>query len=442
MTGPSANPEPATLVASLFRHESGRLVAALTRVFGPHNLQLAEDVVQEALECALQAWKFQIPDNPAAWLSKVARNRALDVIRHGAVERRFADDYQAQLASEWTLTATVEESLAQASAAENQLRMMLTVCQPQLSEETQVTLILKFLCGFACSEIAAAFLCTEETIDKRLQRGRAALRQLGSLTPAEPGGAEDSRMGAVLRALYLLFNEGYHGSHPSMPTRVVLCEEALRLCALMTEGTYSAGPQAHALMALMCFHFARVPGRIDSEGIYLPLAQQDRAVWDRSFIERGLSHLSHSASGPELSALHLEAGIACQHCLAPSLEATDWRAILGLYDLLYERNASPVIAINRALVRAYAGDPLRAMDEAVGLAAEPVLARYPFYWAARGEIHAQADQPEEAHRCYQQAATLARNPAEQQAFLRHAAAQREVDRVGPLPAQRAGPALQ
>jgi RNA polymerase sigma factor (sigma-70 family) len=430
LTAPSASTQPATLVASLFRHESGRLVASLTRLFGPHNLQLAEDVVQDALECAMQAWKFQIPDNPTAWLSKVARNRALDVIRHGAIERRFADDYQAQLASEWTLAVTVEESLAAASAAENQLRMMLTVCQPQLSEETQVTLILKFLCGFAASEIAAAFLSTEETINKRVQRGRSALLQLGSLIPAASGGAGDSRSGAVLRALYLLFNEGYHGSHPSMPTRVVLCEEALRLCALMTEGHYSAGPQAHALMALMCFHFARVPGRVDAEGIYLPLAQQDRAVWDRALIDRGLSHLSRSASGTELSALHLEAGIACQHCLAPSLAATDWGAILGLYDLLYERNASPVIAINRALVRAYAGDPLRAMQEAVGLAEEPVLARYPFYWAARGEIHAQADQREEAQRCYQQAATLARSPAEQHAFLRHAAAHQDVDRIG------------
>jgi RNA polymerase sigma factor (sigma-70 family) len=134
-------------------------------------------------ECALQAWKFQIPDDPKAWLTKVARNRALDVIRHGAIERRFADDYRAQLASEWSLAITVEESLAETSTAENQLRMMFTLCHPPLSEETQVTLILEFLCGFASSEIAAAFLCAEETIDKRLQRGRTALRQLGSLTP-------------------------------------------------------------------------------------------------------------------------------------------------------------------------------------------------------------------------------------------------------------------
>jgi RNA polymerase sigma factor (sigma-70 family) len=421
MSGSAESGRPEELVASLFRHESGRLVAALTRLFGPHNLQLAEDVVQEALETALQAWKFRLPDNPRAWLSKVARNRALDLIRRGAVERRFAADYREQLASEWSLATTVDESLAETSTAGNQLRMMLTVCQPQMSEETQVTLILKFLCGFASSEIAAAFLCTEETIDKRLQRGRSVLRQMGSLAPAGLSETEDSRLGAVLRALYLLFNEGYHGSHPSMPTRVVLCEEAMRLCAFLTEGMDGGSPRAHALMALMCFHFSRVAGRIDADGIYLPLAQQDRAVWDRGLMQRGLAHLNHSARGPELSALHLEAGIACQHCLAPSLAETNWSAILGLYDLLYERNPSPVIAINRALARAYAGDPHGALSDAVELADEPALARYPFYWAARGEIHARADQSDEAYDCYQRAAALARNPAEEHAFLRNAA---------------------
>jgi RNA polymerase sigma factor (sigma-70 family) len=422
----AASGRPEALVASLFRHESGRLVAGLTRVFGPHNLQLAEDVVQEALAAALQAWKFQLPDNPRAWLSTVARNRALDVIRRGAVERRFAEEHRHLLAAEWSRATTVEESLAETSTAENQLRMMLTVCQPQLAQETQVTLILKFLCGFSSAEIAAAFLNVEETIDKRLQRGRAVLRQMDSLAPATLPGADDPRLGTVLRALYLLFNEGYHGSHPSMPTRVVLCEEAMRLCAFLTEGVESGAPQAHALMALMCFHYSRVPGRVDSDGIYLPLAQQDRATWDRSLIERGLAHLEHSARGSELSAMHLEAGIACQHCLAPSVAATDWSAILQLYDLLYRCNPSPVIGINRALVKAYAGDPQGALRDAIDLADEPALARYPFYWAARGEIHARANERAAAHACYQRAATLARSPAEERAFLRNAAAFQEL----------------
>jgi RNA polymerase sigma-70 factor (ECF subfamily) len=383
-------------------------------------LQLAEDVVQAALESALQAWKFQVPDNPTAWLSKVARNRALDIIRRHNTERRFADDYRSQLESEWTLAATIEELLAAASAAENQLRLMFAICQTRLSEETHVSLILKFLCGFGTDEIAAAFLCSVETIDKRLQRGRVALRKLNTLTPVLLTKAEDPRLGSVLQSLYLLFNEGYHGSHPTTPTRIVLCQEALRLCSLMTERKDGATTQTHALMSLMCFHLARIPGRSDTDGIYLRLADQDRATWDRALIERGVMHLSRSAFGSDLSTLHLEAGIACQHCVAPSLAETDWDSILRHYDLLYERNSNPIIAISRALARAYSGDPSGALGDALELSTEPVLAKYPFFWAALGEIHALSGQSTLAHDCYQFAATLARNPAEQQAFLRNA----------------------
>ncbi len=422
MRGPTTKAEPQALVASLFRHEAGRLVAALTRLFGPHNLELAEDVVQEALETALQAWKFNIPDNPSAWLNKVARNRALDVIRHSGIERRYADELQGMLASEWTLAPTVEQSLAEASGPENLLRLMFTVCQPQLAEETQITLILKFLCGFASSEIAAAFLTNEQTIAKRLQRGRAVLRELGSLAPRPLAAGPDPRLDAVLGALYLLFNEGYHGSHPTTQTRAVLCDEALRLCALLTEQGQGGAPKAHALMALMCFHLARLAGRMDAEGIYLPLARQDRSLWDAALKERGLFHLNASASGTELSVWHLEAAIAGQHTLAVSLEQTDWPTIVQLYELLYERNTSPVIAMNRALSRAYAGDVQQALREIAHVAQEGALESYPFLWAARGEIHARAAQAAEARRCYQHAATLARSAAERQAFLRNAEA--------------------
>ena len=422
MAGPIAQSEPRALVASLFRHEAGRLVAALTRLFGPHNLELAEDVVQEALETALQAWKFNIPDNPSAWLSKVARNRALDVIRHSGIERRYADELQGMLTSEWTLAPTVEQSLAEASGPENLLRLMFTVCQPPLAEETQITLILKFLCGFASSEIAAAFLTNEQTIAKRLQRGRAVLRELGSLEPSPPAAIQDPRLDAVLGALYLLFNEGYHGSHPTTQTRAVLCEEAVRLCALLTERGEAGAPKAHALMALMCFHLARLAGRMDEQGIYLPLAHQDRSLWNPVLKERGLFHLNASASGAELSDWHLEAAIASQHTLAASLEQTDWQTIVQLYELLYARNTSPVIAMNRALSRAYAGDVQQALADITSLAHEPALASYPFLWAAQGEIHARAAQAAEARRCYAHAATLARSVAEKQAFLRNAEA--------------------
>lgn len=423
MSTSSVSAETDTLLTSLFRHESGRLVASLTRVFGPHNLQLAEDVVQEALETALQAWKFQVPENPRAWLSKVARNRALDVIRHRTVELRFAEDYHAQLSTEWSLSQTVEESLAEANASESQLRMMFTLCQPKLSQATQISLMLKFLCGFSTSEIAAAFLCPEETIDKRLQRGRAALKRLGALLPVTLSGPDDPRLAAVLNALYLLFNEGYHGSHPSMPMRIVLCEEALRLCALMNEQSENAYPQGHALMALMCFNLARAPGRLDETGVFLTLAEQDRSKWDPTLIERGLFHLGRSAQGQQLSTMHLEAGIACQHCLALSMAQTDWKAILALYELLYTLNSSPVIALNRALALSYTGDSVSALEAVEALEGLPTMAKYPFYWAGRAEIHSRAKHGAQAKCYFEKAASLARSPAETKAFMRNAQAQ-------------------
>ena len=153
------------LAASLFRHESTRLVASLVRLFGPRNLDLAEDVVQEALETALQAWKFQVPDNPAAWLSRVARNRAVDIVRREAMQRQFSAEHASLLASSWTATSTIEEALQESAADDNQLRMMLTLCHPKLSEETHVTLILKFLCGFSARELAEAFLTNEQIIN-------------------------------------------------------------------------------------------------------------------------------------------------------------------------------------------------------------------------------------------------------------------------------------
>ena len=422
MQSGSSKPPGADLLTGLFRHEAGRLVASLSRVLGPHNIELAEDVVQDALETALQSWKLQIPDNPAAWLTRVARNRALDLIRRAGTERRFAAEYVEQPDSEWMLSSTVEDSLSEAAAAENQIRMMLTICQVDLGEETHVTLILKFLCGFSTREIAAAYLTSDATIDKRLQRGRAALKKKLSLVPSNAR-FDRTILDSVLAALYLLFSEGYHGSHASSPVRGVLCEEALRLCALLTEEALSesdqeASPNAHALMALMCLHFARIEGRVDAEGALLPLELQDRLTWSHEFIDRGVVHLAAAASGVELSRYHLEAGIACLHCTASSVEETNWSDVLHLYELLKAQSGNPVVAICCALARAMCGDVHAALIEIVTLGAEPRLLDYPFYWAARGEINARAQRADEAAECFGYAARCARNPPEQHAFLR------------------------
>ena len=392
-------------------------MASLSRLFGPHNIDLAEDVVQDALEAALQSWKFKVPDNPAAWLTRVVRNRALDVIRHRGTERKFAAEYLQQLDSEWMLAVTVDESLTEIAAAENQIRMMYTICQANLGEDTHVTLILKFLCGFSTHEIAAAYLTSDTIIDKRLQRGRSALKKMRSLAPQSVRSDREC-LGPVLAALYLLFSEGYHGSHPATPVRSVLCEEAMRLCAMLTENAQDTIPAAHALMALMYLNFARLDGRLDHDGLLLPLEMQDRSGWNRGAIERGLLHLSKAAKGTELSRYHLEAGISSLHSVAPSVEETNWPEVCRHYDLLYEQNRSPVVAVCRALAMAMMGDTEKAVVEIIGIGDHHQMLDYPFYWAARGEIHARAGHTVETKQCFSRAAKCARNLPEQNAFLR------------------------
>ena len=411
--------ESQDLVANLFRHESGRLAAALGRLFGPGNVDLAEDVVQDTLATALEAWRYQVPDNPSAWLTRVARNKAIDVLRRRATHRRFAEEHAADLSSGWTASYTISEALAERAADENQLRMMLTLCQEGLSSDTHVALILKYLCGFSAQELAEAFLTSAETTNKRLARGKAKLRSLGSLVAAEElneasGAAQDS----LLKALYLLFNEGYHGNNPSAPIRTTLCEEALRLCDLLLRAAREPLPAAHALAALMRFHYARIKGRLDTSGVFVPLAQQDRSLWDAGLINAGIEHLEASAEGAGASRYHLEAGIACAHCVAPSVEETDWVQILGLYEMLSAIAPSPLVSLNIALVQAMVGRFAQALAGVEALSGDPAFERSPFYWAAKAEILERAGRTPDAARAFSKAAKLSRNEAERLAFER------------------------
>ena len=406
--------DPAAIADDLFRRESARLVASLTRVFGPGNIDLVEDVVQEALEAALQAWKFRLPDNPTAWLSRVARNRAVDAIRHQSTQRKYAQEHASQLDSGWSRSSTIDEALIEDAADENQLRMMFSLCHEDLSAATHVTLILRFLCGLSNRELAKAYLVTEDTIKKRVMRGRAKLRELGSLPVVNSSNAR--QLDSVLNALYLLFNEGYHGSHPISPTRTLLCEEAMRLCLLFIRTLPTVQPHAHALMALMYFHYARIDSRLDERGKIVPLERQDRSAWDQDAVARGIEQLGLSSTGARLSRYHLEAGIACKHSMAACFADIDWAGILELYDLLFELNPNPVVQLTRATVRAYAGDIESASRELEALACDEALQGYPFYWAARAQVYALNGETNAARLAFERAAELARGPTERDAW--------------------------
>ena len=406
------------LLEHLFRHEAGRLSAALVRVLGPANLDLAEDVVQETLCHALEVWKMgRVPDNPAAWLRTSARNRALDLLRRLRTRMRLLPELSLL---QDDLAPAVDAAFTEDALREEQLRMMFACCDARLQPAVQVALVLKLLCGFSVGEVAQAFLASPAAIEKRLLRGKAALRRAGALADlADP--QLGRRLEAVLDALYLLFNEGYHGAHPELAVRADLCAEAIRLARLLAGNAAAAQPRTFALLALMCLHAARLPGRLDARGALVPLEEQDRSAWDRALAAEGAQWLSRAVSEPP-TALLLEAAIAAEHCFAPTFAETDWRAIVSLYDALYAQRPTPVVALNRAIALAQVEGPERGLLELEGLAGRDRLARYPFYPAALGELHLRAGHGREAAEEFRRALRLARSPAERSFFQRKLAA--------------------
>jgi RNA polymerase sigma factor (sigma-70 family) len=402
------------LVEDLFRREYAHLVSALTRVLGPSNIPLAEDVVHDALLSAMHAWRFGLPRDPKAWIIRAAHNRAIDIVRREQRHRLLLPE----LASAASLTDTIDAALASSADGANQLAMMFAVCDPGLTRETHVTLILRWLCAFSPKEIAQAFLVGAPTIDRRLHRGRARLRRLGALPDVDRLPDLEVRRTSVLQALYLLFNEGYHGSNPQDPVRPMMCSDALRLTELLVEDRATTHVDVHALAGLFCLDMARLATRLDDEGVFVPLEDQDRSRWDRELIERGLAHLARSATGDRMSRWHLEAGIACEHTIAPSVRQTDWDRIVALYDLLARQSPTPVVALNRALALAERDGVDEGRRALVALAGDRKLSTYPFYWAARADLERRAEQSEAARSSYERAIAFSRSSAERVSYER------------------------
>ncbi len=355
-------PETSRLAEGLFRQEAGRLVATLTAHLGTHHLQIAEDVVQEALVRALQTWPYRgVPENPAAWLTQTAKNLALDQLRR---EQRW-NTKQDSIAAEherWLSTPVIE---TQATFADDTLRMMFVCFHPQLSTEAQTALALRTLCGLSPAEIAAAFLTSEAAIAKRLVRARQLIRDLALPFIVPEPNELPYRLDGVLGTLYLLFNEGYKASSGDRLVREDLCHEAIRLVTLLATHSSTQTPRTLALLALMLLNAARLSARTDDTGNLLRLHEQNRSAWDQSMIQRGIQCLGLAAQGSVLSEYHLEAGIAACHSTAPDDASTNWPRILALYDQLLTLTTSPVAAMNRAVAVARVHGPkagLAALD--------------------------------------------------------------------------------
>lgn len=351
-----------------FRHELGRLVSILSRRFGVHRLELCEDAAQTALLHATRSWPSQLPDDPGAWLYRVAHNRVLDELRREKRDERYH--------------AEVRVDYAQQEVQDDVLRLLFVCADPAIPAESQLVLALKTLCGFSTGEIALRLFQSEEAVHKRLQRARARLRE-----HAEVQGIDPARVHGVLHMLYLLFNEGYSSAQPDRVIRRELCDEALRLALVLRDEPAGAIPETDALVALMCFHAARFDARLDEMGGLLLLDEQDRARWDRELVERGLAHLARSARGGTISRYHAEAGIAAEHGLAPSYAETDWEEIVRLYDVLERIAPSPLNVLNRAIALAEWQGPGAGLAALEAFAAPSWLARFYLWDAALGELH-------------------------------------------------------
>jgi len=395
-----------------FRHEFGRIVATLTRLFGVRNIALAEDVTQDAFCRAMEIWKLRgLPKNPSAWLMTTAKNRALDILRREHMAKVSEPELTRFLESEWTLVPTVEEAFSTYAINDSQLRMMFSCCHPDLSEEAQIALILHILCGFSIKEVAHAFVSSHAAIEKRIARAKKILsesKKLFDLADAD----FPSRLSSVLQALYLLFNEGYHGSSPQVAVHMELCQEAMLLINLLIERATLVTPQSYALAALMYLNAARMPTRLDGSDNLVSFFEQDRSLWNHKLIAEGQALLDLSASGTELTKYHIEAAIASMHTSTERSEDTDWKQIVSLYDMLMVIHPSPVIALNRAIAIAQLDGPERGLQEIQVIHDLHRLSSYPFYPATLGELELRRGNYSVAKAHLSTALSLARNPME------------------------------
>ncbi|MGH9346526.1 MAG: RNA polymerase sigma factor [Vicinamibacterales bacterium] len=408
-SNPPAATDVGSLVDHLFRQHAGRMLATLTRLVGARHLALAEEVVQDALITALQQWPFQgVPANPSAWLVQVAKHRALDRLRR---DRSFAEkehDVTAAFesrASAWLSPGAAGEKLHR-PFDDDELCMMFMACHPDIPRESRVALTLKTVGGFSVPEIAQAFLAREAAVAQRLVRVKRFIRERDIPLDLPVASEMSARLDSVLEVLYLMFNEGYAAHSGESLVRHDLVHEAIRLARMLMQQPATALPRTHALVALMLLQAARIPARADADGDLFVLEDQDRAAWDRAMIADGMRHLDASAQGDEVSAYHLQAGIAAAHAAAPSYAATDWREIVSLYDALLELEPSPVVALNRAIALSRVDGPdagLRALDP---LRDDPTLAQYVLFHATLGELSREAGDAAAAARHYDTALAL------------------------------------
>jgi RNA polymerase sigma factor (sigma-70 family) len=367
------------LVEHFFRHEYARLVATLSRRAGVEHLEAVEDAVQFALMTAIESWALEgQPDNPSAWLHRVSQNKLVEELRRGTRRQRILERHASEFVGGPDVVA---EPLPAGDVHDDLLRMLFVCCDAAIPVESQLVFALRILCGFDTREIAHRLFMSEANVYKRLERARGRLREVRPRTDDLSAEECAARLPAVHRILYHLFTEGYLSSHAQTAIRRELCDEAIRLTAILAEHPTGGTPETAALLALMHLHSARMTARQDGSGGLLLLEEQDRASWDQREILIGLEWLARSARGEVFSRYHAEAGVAAEHCLAPSFEETRWDRVVECYAMLEQVAPSPIHRLNRAVAVAEWQGPaagLAVLDDA----APPRWLTGSYLWAA------------------------------------------------------------
>ncbi|MER7972575.1 sigma-70 family RNA polymerase sigma factor [Streptomyces sp. NPDC096080] len=413
-------PTAADAIETVFRIESPRVIAAAARIV--RDVGVAEELAQDALVAALEQWpRDGVPDRPGAWLTAVARRRAVDLVRRRETHARRL----AEIGRDLETAPRSEEpaDLADPDAIDDDLlRLVFTACHPVLSADARIALTLRLLGGLTTDEIARAFLTPEATVAQRIVRAKRTLatRRVPFEVPCGPD--REARLDSVLDVIYLIFNEGYAATAGDDLLRPALCEDALRLARVLS-GLMPKEPEVHALTALLEFQASRVGARTGPDGAPVLLADQDRSRWNRMLIARGVTALHHAdatATGAP-GRYALQAAVAACHAHAVRYEDTDWTAIATLYDLLAARAPSPVVELNRAVAVSMARGPAEALRIVDGLAADPALRGYHLLPSVRGDLLARLGRPAEARTEFERAAALARNARERELLLTRAA---------------------
>jgi RNA polymerase sigma factor (sigma-70 family) len=408
------------VIDAVWRMESPRLIATLTRL--TRDVGLAEDAAQDALLAAIQQWpESGVPDNPAAWLTSVARRRAIDHIRRSTVGRRKLEEMGREALIEEEVAPDDEARLDDATIGDDLLRLVFICCHPVLSVDARVALTLRLLGGLRTDEIARAFLTSEPTIQQRIVRAKRTLAE--AHVPYEvPTGADfTARLASVLQVIYLVFNEGYSATAGDDWVRPALCEDALRLGRVLA-GLVPDEPEVHGLVALMEIQASRMRARTGPAGRPIPLLEQRRARWDQLLIRRGLAALARAEElGGSRGPYALQAAIAACHARAATPDATDWSRIAALYDALAQLTPSPIVELNRAVAVGMAYGPAAGLEVADSLRDEPSLAAYHLLPAVRGDLLGKLDRHEEAADEFARAAAMTRNVPERTLLLERAA---------------------